>query len=531
MNCIAYLRVSSHSQLEKGDSIDGQRNYIESWAKNNNHSIERWYIDDGKSAFNGKREQYELMLNELDNDVVQAEAIVVYSLSRFSRNLRSQLSSLEKLNSLGIKLISTTESLPEAEDDSYMMSTMLGLMNEQYSRQNAKVVCHRLKDTARKGYFTGGPIPFGYISVGVNGDTSKHRKILQIFEEEAVVVKDIFQMSDHGDSGLGIGVKNIAKILNQRGDKRRGTVWNRNSVHRILTNPAYCGNFIFGKNSSEPITVLIPQIISKEQFNRVQDGLKERDFTSTENKKFRSNSLLTGILICPQCGSSMVVTSGKSGKYKYYQCSLQVRQSPDKCSSKRIRKDIIEPIVKEKFCNQLLTEERLKTICKLAREVHKLASKELLSEQLKLTKRISQAKEKSYRLISLIAQGTLEPSKQINDQINDYTITLERLEFQLQQVKRKLTLPVKNFGKRRIEEFAIELKQHLTEIDDASLKQLMLATLNSIEGDVSEKKIRFRGSNMAMLYIIANAKTGTDFSVPVFVTKWRRDRDLNPRYA
>ncbi|WP_025570815.1 hypothetical protein [Vibrio parahaemolyticus] len=145
-----------------------------------------------------------------------------------------------------------------------------------------------------------------------------------------------------------------------------------------------------------------------------------------------------------------------------------------------------------------------------------------------MTKRISQAKEKSYRLISLIAQGTLEPSKQINDQINDYTITLERLEFQLQQVKRKLTLPVKNFGKRRIEEFAIELKQHLTEIDDASLKQLMLATLNSIEGDVSEKKIRFRGSNMAMLYIIANAKTGTDFSVPVFVTKWRRDRDLNP---
>lgn len=25
MNCIAYLRVSSHGQLEKGDSIDGQK--------------------------------------------------------------------------------------------------------------------------------------------------------------------------------------------------------------------------------------------------------------------------------------------------------------------------------------------------------------------------------------------------------------------------------------------------------------------------------------------------------------------------
>ncbi len=404
-------------------------------------------------------------------------------------------------------------------------------MNEQYSRQNAKVVCHRLKDTARKGYFTGGPIPFGYKSVEVNGDTSKHRKVLQILDEEAVVVKDIFQMSDQGDSGLGIGVKNIAKILNQRGDKRRGTVWNRNSVHRILTNPAYYGNFIFGKKNSEPISVPIPQIISEEQFIRVQDGLKERDFTSLENKKFRSNSLLTGILICPKCGSSMVVTTGKSGRYKYYQCSLQVRQSPDKCSSKRIRKDIIEPIVKEKFCNQLLTEERLKTICKLAREVHSTAAKELVSEKLKLAKHISQTKEKSYRLISLIAQGTLEPSKQINDQINGYTIALERFEFQLQEVQRKLTLPVKNFGSRRVEEFAIELKQHLIEIDDTSLKQLMLATLNSIEGNVSAKKMRFKGSNMAMLYIIANAKAGTDFSVPVFVTKWRRDRDLNPRYA
>lgn len=87
MKLVAYIRISSHGQKDKGDSLDGQRQYIKSWALTGKHTIKKWYIDEAVSAFKGKRLNFELMLDELDSGLVQADAVIVYSLSRFSRNL------------------------------------------------------------------------------------------------------------------------------------------------------------------------------------------------------------------------------------------------------------------------------------------------------------------------------------------------------------------------------------------------------------------------------------------------------------
>ncbi|EGQ8503969.1 hypothetical protein GQ854_24465, partial [Vibrio parahaemolyticus] len=275
------------------------------------------------------------MLQELENDIVKVDGLIVYSLSRFSRNLLAQLEATKILQRKKIRLISATEALPESYEDSYVMSSILGLMNEHSSMQNGKVVRDRLRDTALKQYFTGGPIPFGYHSVTVSGVTSKSRKKLQILQEEAELVIEIFNLSEKGINGKPLGVKSIAEVLNKKKSFRRGTKWNRNSVCRILNNRSYIGEFIYNSSDSDPIVVNIPSIIPKEQFYNVQEGLKSRDIFSAESRRIRSKCLLTGLLKCGVCGSSMVVTSGKSGKYSYYQCSKQVRHAPESCSSKR----------------------------------------------------------------------------------------------------------------------------------------------------------------------------------------------------
>lgn len=106
MNYVAYLRVSSYNQKELGDSIDGQRQSIIDWVQAKGGNILRWYTDDGVSAFKGKRNQFELMLHELENDIVKADGLIVYSLSRFSRNLLRQLEAKKllekKRNNVGI---------------------------------------------------------------------------------------------------------------------------------------------------------------------------------------------------------------------------------------------------------------------------------------------------------------------------------------------------------------------------------------------------------------------------------------------
>ncbi|ENV5900778.1 recombinase family protein [Vibrio parahaemolyticus] len=526
MKYAAYLRISSYNQKEKGDSIDGQRKSITTWVTERGGNIIKWYIDDGVSAYKGKRNNFDLMLQELENDIVKVDGLIVYSLSRFSRNLLAQLEATKILQRKKIRLISATEALPESYEDSYVMSSILGLMNEHSSMQNGKVVRDRLRDTALKQYFTGGPIPFGYHSVTVSGVTSKSRKKLQILQEEAELVIEIFNLSEKGINGKPLGVKSIAEMLNKKKSFRRGTKWNRNSICRILNNRSYIGEFIYNSSDSEPIVVNIPSIITKEQFYNVQEGLKSRDIFSSESRRIRSKCLLTGLLKCGVCGSSMVVTSGKSGKYSYYQCSKQVRHAPESCSSKRIRRDKVELLVKDKFINKLLTEAHLRAICYQAKQRLKENNKLLSFEKTKLSKKINNLEMRHCRLITMVADGDLEPDARINKTITDLSTQLDILEVEMAKLTVKTNLPVRNFGEARLVEVAEALQRYLQQIDNEALKQLMLATVMSVKVVDAAKKLIFEGSNMAVLYLIANAKTGTEFSVPVFITKWRRDRDL-----
>ncbi|ODX69273.1 hypothetical protein BBM09_01540 [Vibrio parahaemolyticus] len=222
----------------------------------------------------------------------------------------------------------------------------------------------------------------------------------------------------------------------------------------------------------------------------------------------------------------MVVTSGKSGKYSYYQCSKQVRHAPESCSSKRIRRDKVELLVKDKFINKLLTEAHLRAICYQAKQRLKENNKLLSFEKTKLSKKINNLEMRHCRLITMVADGDLEPDARINKTITDLSTQLDILEVEIAKLTVKTNLPVRNFGEARLVEVAEALQRYLQQIDNEALKQLMLATVMSVKVVDAAKKLIFEGSNMAVLYLIANAKTGTEFSVPVFITKWRRDRDL-----
>ncbi|EGQ8546668.1 hypothetical protein GOZ70_26405, partial [Vibrio parahaemolyticus] len=313
MKVAAYLRVSSYNQKQTGDSISGQKEYIKNWANLTGNEIIKWYVDESASAFKGSRRyNFHLMLNDIKNPDSEIEAVVVYSLSRFSRNLENQLTAQNLLEEYNVRLISASEGISDDHNTARLHTSFLGILNEHYSRQNSAVVTDRLQDTARKGYFCGGPIPLGYISVEIEGDTSKKRKILAVNDDEAPIVKEIFSLAEKGIDGKPMGVKAISIYMNNKGVLNRGKRWNRNSVDRVLTRRDYFGEHIHGKNRDprkglEPIIVNVPSIISKDQFFNVQDGLKNRGLKNNENKCYRSDSLLVGMLKCSICNSNMVV--------------------------------------------------------------------------------------------------------------------------------------------------------------------------------------------------------------------------------
>ncbi|TOB71737.1 recombinase family protein, partial [Vibrio parahaemolyticus] len=531
MRYVAYLRVSSHNQVETGDSIDGQRNKIINWAHEGNHHIVGWYIDEAKSAYHGTRAEFSRMLDDLEQGLVRADGVIVYSLSRFSRNLLVQLQATKILEKLGISLVSAIESFPENPEDQYVMVTMLGVMNEHQSRQNGKVVSDRLMDTARKGFFTGGIPPYGYKSIEVAGDTSNIRRKLEIVEEEADLVRHIFELAEKGNCGKGIGIKNILGILNGQGLTYRGKRWSKSTLSRVLNNPVYYGERLFGKNSKKDTVVSpAPAILSKEQFDRTRESILARGVNMHNSKSVRSPSLLTGILRCAVCGGSMVVTSGKSGKYKYYQCSLQVQRDTKLCSSKRISKPKLDKEVREKLIPQVFSEQHITNVYSQARELLKEKSGASRDKMLQTTNAINGTKVKAKTLIDLLASGELQPNATVNYHLSELNTTISNLEATLKQQAALSRLPLKNVGKKQLTNFVRCIRKHIESSTDEQLKQLLLSTFKEIKV-LPEKKILATGANVNILRVATNAKTGTDFSVPVFGTIWRRDRDLNPRYA
>ena len=106
MKLACYLRVSSTRQAKESESIAGQRYQIEQWAIREGHELVAEFCDEGISAYNGTRPAFNRMLNEATSDSAQFEGIVVYNLSRFSRNVSKFLNAKEKLDEAEIRLLS-----------------------------------------------------------------------------------------------------------------------------------------------------------------------------------------------------------------------------------------------------------------------------------------------------------------------------------------------------------------------------------------------------------------------------------------
>jgi hypothetical protein len=97
----------------------------------------------------------------------------------------------------------------------------------------------------------------------------------------------IFKLYLHGDGNSGaLGVKEAVKWLNRNGYRtRRGETFGVASVHRILTNTVYIGQWKFNKTSSrtrqrkpdeEVVTIPVPGLIEPQVFEQVQRQLHAR---------------------------------------------------------------------------------------------------------------------------------------------------------------------------------------------------------------------------------------------------------------
>ena len=187
----------------------------------------------------------------------------------------------------------------------------------------------------KQGKWVGGKTPLGYIK------DSKDKNKLIIYEPEAKIVKNIFDMAFAGEQVGAIrdylNSNNIPTANKSRYNKE--TLWENKTVKNILKNKVYIGTTVQNKRSRisyknrkirpnpEEKWVTVENthepIIEKNIFDAVQKMIIVQNYNRNEKKNM---FLLDGLLFCYECKHKIGVRGKKNGNY-YMVCNNYRRNS------------------------------------------------------------------------------------------------------------------------------------------------------------------------------------------------------------
>ncbi|MEW6601393.1 MAG: recombinase family protein, partial [Nitrospirota bacterium] len=334
MKAVLYARVSSERQAEKDLSISAQLKALRKYAENKGFEIVREFVDEAESARTADRPAFQEMISLAKSKSKPFDAVLVWKLSRFARNREDSIIFKSLLKKKGIQVLSINEQIDDSPAGS-LLEGIIEVIDEFYSANLAQDTKRGMRESASRGFYTGGIPPIGYKIKPIEaGNTTK--KTLEIDDDFAPIVCRIFNMAISGT-----GAKEIAKKLNEEGiATNRGAKWTKNIILYLLRNEIYIGTLVWGKSdkTQEPLRIEdnFPAIIEKEIFQRVQKLIEERSPVNCNPKTLQSPYLLSGLIFCGNCGYAMQGGSAKSGRFHYYSCNNSIRKGKQSCDARMV---------------------------------------------------------------------------------------------------------------------------------------------------------------------------------------------------
>jgi site-specific DNA recombinase len=261
------------------------------------------------------------------------DVLLVYRVDRLTRSLRDLVTLLEDLDTAGVVFRSATEPFDTATPMGRVLVQMLGMF-AQFERDTIiDRVIAGIERKAAAGKWKGGRRPFGY-----QVDTVEQALVPDT--AEAAVVRLIFDSYIRDRPGA----RTIANTLNEHGHRTTTAGrWSAHQVVRVLSNRIYLGELTFRGIT----TTGHPPVIEQAAFDEAQRILAARAGDRAKRAASGSDYLLTGLIRCPSCGSTMLGTRahGKTKTYRYYSCYRRTRYDTEVCGGQRIGADAIEHAV------------------------------------------------------------------------------------------------------------------------------------------------------------------------------------------
>lgn len=458
-----YYRYSSTAQND-GYSIEAQMKAIANFALSNGYDIQYNYIDRAKTGTTVNRPEFQRMIEDAKQGLFST--IIIHKTDRFSRNRFDSILYKNELLKYGVKVISVTENFGEGAEAELMLA-MQESMAEYYSKNLSREVKKGMDVLSSRGLHTGGSPPLGYDVVD---------KRLVINEAEAEIVRIIFDMYSKKHS-----YNEIAKELNARGyTTKSGNEFSVSSFNSILTQRKYIGEYVYNRRVSKSLTGkynshankpedeivripnAVPRIIDDETFNKVQARLNQnKRKTFTYNSK--SNYLLSGLIVCGQCGFHYQGNSRKNSKgkvYSSYRCGKKQNHKIG-CGNSEIEKNRLENFVIEQLQNYLFSNEAIDEIAKQVNEYNKTVAKTNNDDVIIYEKQLKQINKQIANITSAIAKGVDEDL--MIDKINSLNASKKDLQKRIEEATLKeLPKVSKTDIKQALSSFSTYLKENNT---------------------------------------------------------------------
>lgn len=465
-----YARLSRDEDGQDYSSIENQILILNEAAKENGHTIDKWYIDDGISGYKFNRPAF----NDLRADLEQGlDILYVKDFSRIGRHNARVLLFIEEFTYTSKRLIVVNEDYDSIKPDDDDIVGIKTWMNERYVKDTSKKI-RKVYEIKQKNNSLPYRKHFGYdlidkFNIKVNRQDYELLWYIARLYFEGAGYRKIAERLDME------GYKTPSQILHERdvlaGESKpyriTSTKWSAGMVKDLLSDDFFIGvrrthvrhkKLIHGPDKRVPKEEqnVFPNdhdpVWDIDTWNLIQKLKVQRNKNSYRGstdvwKKDMKKTMFPGLLFCSSCGHIMtpIIRPRKNGtNRKYYVCSQYNTKGSRYCSKSHLieEKTLLEAIytivrVAVDFVSDILENTDLKELKKNRISVEK--SKEDIYSQVKnekarlellLEQKISDilvAKGASRDLISdtydNLQKQIIENISKLEDKLNDLSET------------------------------------------------------------------------------------------------------------
>ena len=331
-----YSKITAlYSRLSVGDedrdggesnSIQNQKKFLESYARQLKLTNIRHYIDDDESGRFFDRSAYSRMIEDVENGKIGV--CIMKDMTRWGRDYLQVGNAMEIFRRNNVRFIAVNNGIDSEKPDTLEFAPFINIMSEWYARDISKKVKTGIRTKGTSGKPIATEAPYGYVKDPDNKD------FWIIDEEAAKVVRLIFRLFLNGKNRNQIAVylknEQIPTPTFYMKDRGRGTCknkalneenrckWNKATLTHILTRQEYCGDIVNFKTAKHfrdkrnhyvdrsqwQITENVhAPIIDRADFENVQRILENAPVKRPNGDG--EIHPLSGLLFCKDCGAKM----------------------------------------------------------------------------------------------------------------------------------------------------------------------------------------------------------------------------------